>query len=351
MSNDDRHSRILVFAIPIHKDWADIARQPLKEILLSLEHGTKKLPAEWLARGEMVLRLADELKRQGVEHPTKAAWELIGYANPREFAAKRRAGEPLGDLSNEALRKHFRALVNSRVRSCGGAGKKDAEQAGWLGLFKAREEYKRASDVGIGIFAKKFYLIDQEIKRALYGKKTEIPESKLVEGDAELGQSTDAYSGNIKEGGTAARDKWETIAGTLYPAWLENVVGFSLDARERPSLNRFPIVVRDQLETRRFPFWLQLWLSQVGQRPKFVGYRYSADAWKWTQENLANRVDGFLSYGGELWAGDQLIKVGKPLADYPKDRPIRRPMQNPPEPRQLKSVRHCSPDSKYWTIQ
>src|SRR5262249_16119796 len=103
------------FAIPVDPEWVEVARQAYQPVILAAKNGSKKLPAELHGRGELILFIAEKLKKRGEEHPYRKAWEIVGYAVPAEFEAKRGIGQPLGDLSPDANRKQYANLILSRL--------------------------------------------------------------------------------------------------------------------------------------------------------------------------------------------------------------------------------------------
>jgi hypothetical protein len=72
------------------------------------------------------------------------AWNLVGTPDPSEFPKKLQPGQPLGDLTAEAILLRYKPLILSRLKHFRVAGDKDARAAAQLGLLNAlaeREEW------------------------------------------------------------------------------------------------------------------------------------------------------------------------------------------------------------------
>jgi hypothetical protein len=149
--DEDRQYR--AFGIPVHEDWVEIVRQAYGDIRLAIKHGSKDLTTEWNARNEVVLIVADKLREQGVPEPIRTAWELVGYPT-EQFHDKLRPGQPLGDLSGDAVLKAFKPLILNRLKEHGVSDNKDAEQAAVVGLLNARADYDPGIDGSVGWYAR-----------------------------------------------------------------------------------------------------------------------------------------------------------------------------------------------------
>jgi hypothetical protein len=341
----DSPPKLLLFGIPIDAGYREIARLWWGDVRTSIKHGHRDLTPQDRARTELVLALAERLRAEGVPRPFIEAWNRIGTPDPKIFPQKLKPGQPLGNLASEAIWRQFRPLVFSRLRHFGAVENKDAVQAAQLALLEARADYNPAIDGSVGTYATEYHLIDNAIKEVLYGKDADAYSARheRLSGD-------EVPYDNSYEGDQECKERWESVAKTLFPAWLDNAIDFSRDGAHRFTLKRFPVVVGDKIETRVFPFWLQLWVSETKSWKRIIHGGVARDEtktdldFKWSAYTILN----FLAYGGELFDTDgRSVKVGKPLSEYPKGAAIRRPMRDPPPPRELKLVRHCSPGFGY----
>jgi hypothetical protein len=179
--------KILVFGIPIDAEYRELARLWWGDVRTRIEHGPKDLTPGDLVRNEFVLALADQLRAEGVPRPLIEAWNRVGTPDAKKFAEKRRPGQPLGDLSSEAVLRQFEPLILSRLKHFRVAGNKDTKSAAQVGLLNALAEYDPAKDDSIGHFAKIYRHIDDAIKYEIRGKEIDIWHHRAqVSGDAQL---------------------------------------------------------------------------------------------------------------------------------------------------------------------
>jgi hypothetical protein len=222
--NDDRQS---AFGIPVDPEWLDVAREAWREIRLSIKYGPTELTAAWKARNELVLYVADKLREKGVARPIAVAWELVGDPDPKSFATKQQPGQPLGDLTANAVLEKFAPLIWSRLKRFRVAGDKDAQAGAKLGLLTALANYDPAVDVSVGIYAKAYRLIDDEIKKTIRDRAGEYPPQ--VSGDESL-ECDDGKTG----------ERWETIAKAVLSDETANIIESAHDAQGRRRTNRIP---------------------------------------------------------------------------------------------------------------
>jgi hypothetical protein len=136
--------QFLVFGIPIDAEYLELARLAWRDVKTWVQYGPKDLTPEDRARTEFVSLLADQLRREGVEHPLIEAWNRVGTPDAKEFAKKLQPGQPLGDLSSKAVLDQFKPLILSRLKHFGVAGDEDAKSAAQVGLLNALAEYDPA---------------------------------------------------------------------------------------------------------------------------------------------------------------------------------------------------------------
>src|SRR5262249_49168271 len=110
-------------------------------------------------------------RQRGVPRPLHVAWGLVGTPDPKEFPSKLQPGQPLGDLTPSAVLDKCKWLVLDRLKNFRVAGDKDCRAAAQLGLLNALAGYDPSIDVSVGLYAKIYRLIDDEIKRAIRGKR------------------------------------------------------------------------------------------------------------------------------------------------------------------------------------
>src|SRR5262249_39268893 len=137
--------QFLVFGIPIDAEYRDIARLLSQELKIWIQYGPKDLTPADRARTELVNALADEFRQRGDSHPMIKAWNLVGTPDPKKFAEKLQPGQPLGDLTQQAVLDQFKPLILNRLKHFRVAGNEDAKAAAQLGLLNARANYDPAN--------------------------------------------------------------------------------------------------------------------------------------------------------------------------------------------------------------
>jgi hypothetical protein len=334
--------RSSAFNIPIHnKDWVEVARQAYKEALLAIQYGSKKLPIQENVRIELRLAIANELKKRGHEHPWATAWDLVGEAEAEAFAIKLGIGQPLGDLTPQAVIDHFKPLIWSRLAHFGVAADKDCLQAAQLGLLNARASYSRAIDASVGTYAKLHYLIDKEIKAAIRGQDSE---KRDVFNEPQVSGDEIPYD-NSYEGDEETGERWEMIAKTVLP---DGAPPYLCCVSKYPQIAAAIETAFDSLGRlrpwglKRLPFWLQMWLAETRTRPgEEAGARVDTERSKPIPQTSAEilslctplQFPDATSIALELVPRSvtkHLEPLPQPLTDYPRDR---RPMRDPPPPR------------------
>jgi hypothetical protein len=225
-----KDNKSAAFGIPVDPEWLDVARKAWPEIRRSIKYGPTELTPADRGRTELVLFLADKLRRRGVARPLAVAWDLVGIPDPKEFANKLEPGQPLGDQIPKAILDKYAPLMWSRLKHFRVAQDEDARAAAQLGLLNAIAEYDPAVDVSVGLFAKAHFYIDDEIKRHIRGKESDAWYHSRVSGDERL-QDEDGKGG----------ERWETIPKAVLSDQIVAIIESAYDDRGRLQANR-PVI-------------------------------------------------------------------------------------------------------------
>jgi hypothetical protein len=240
----------LVFGIPIDGEYKELARIAWRDIKTWIEHGPKDLTPADRARTEVAQVVADGLRREGVSRPMAVAWELVGTPDPIKFYRKLKPGQPLGDLSQQAVLDAYTPLILSRLKYYGAAGNADAESAVKVELLTARLEYNPAVDASFGTFVA--LRIDAAIKYELYGAEGDAWSPDNADGDGEVtapGKESD-------DAGESDGTLWGVIPTTYVPDQIADGIDRAHDDSNR-------------LHHSRIPFWVQAWADQTHVRREF----------------------------------------------------------------------------------
>jgi hypothetical protein len=243
---DDDEAQTLAFGIPVDPEWQITARQAWARIRLAAIYGPSSLAAHDRARTELVSILHEKLRACGVPRPMAAAWGLVGNADPETFAGKLQPGQPLGDLTPDAVLGQYAPLVLSRLKHFGVAGNKDAKSAARLGLLEALAAYNPAMDASVGTFAVDYRLIDNAIKRAIRNKDSDaLDRPGWVSGDQKFEDDE----------GESTGERWDVTPKLLLSDETAEAIDKAHDKQQR-------------LRAKRIPFPTALWLAEVNPRPE-----------------------------------------------------------------------------------
>jgi hypothetical protein len=267
-SRDDFKHPILVFGIPIDPEYRELARIAWRDVKTWVEHGPKELAPEDRARTELVQILADQLRRDGIPHPLREAWNRVGTPNAKKFAEKLEPGQPLGDLTQQAVLDQFKPLILSRLKHFRVAGNEDAKSAAQVGLLHALASYNPAEDVSVGYYAKIYRHIDDAIKYEIRGKESDAWYRPKVSGDEH-----DEQLGYDEDGEGYSR--WDTIAKAVLPDRTATIIDGAYDDQGRLRANRlagpyrseYPIVFSfpkaSIIIPRKTAFATALWITDA----------------------------------------------------------------------------------------
>jgi hypothetical protein len=127
--------------------------------------------------------------------------DAVGPVDLEAIKPKQGIGQPLGDLSPEAVLKAFQPLLWSRLKHYRVARIPECEQAAALGLLEALRIYPPALDVSVGYHATIIRAIDNAIKAEIRNKDTDaLGRPGQVDLDASVrGQGSDFKDENGRD--------------------------------------------------------------------------------------------------------------------------------------------------------